>query len=272
MKINLSKLTNKELKKFIRNTQNLISRDKSKGHFTNVSISLSAKGNKRAELLSQAKKAKEYRIIRKDTKKRKTKTVTKNRDVKPKRTAVDRLQSRTQEQFNKLKTSTLKKETRELEKEVKKRIDELEKAGLKSSAVTKFLEKGYSHGEDLQSLREYYMRLRSFLIDKRSTVSGEKQVRENVKSALYEFNILIKDKDYDVFFEIIDKAEEIYKQVFNPSIKYEVMEEAQILLTTTNLSVDEIAIKLAEFAKKAYEKTQTEYNKFMEGYRRKLFK
>lgn len=261
MNINLSKLTNKELKKFIRNTQNLISKDKA----TNIKIS--ARGNKRSELLSQASKAKKYRIERERLKKQK-----RNETKKPKRTALDRLQTRTQEQFNKLKKSTLKKEIKELELEVKKRIKALEKADLNSQAVSKFLEKGYGYSDTIQSLREYYMRLRSFLLDKRTSVTGEKQVRNKVKSALREYGIQINDKNYDKFFEVMEKAQELYKQTFDRSIKYEVMEEAVRLISNTNLSTDEIAIKLSDFAQSAYERKQDAINELMENYRRKLFK
>ena len=247
-------MTNAELKKFIRNTQNMISRDKRKNK--NVAdITLTTKGIKtRSDLFKEAKKAVEYR--KKKTQKIKAEKV---KTRKPKKTALDKLRTRTQEQFNRLKKTTLQKEVKQLEKEVKKRINELEKAGLKNTPSTEFLKKGYEYNPDsLASLREYYMRLRSFLLDVRTTVEGEKALRERVKSALFDKNVIINSAKYDDFFNILDKAEELFEQVFDNSIKYEVMHEIQKEINKGDYDIDELAIDIAEFAENAYRQNQSE--------------
>lgn len=260
----LSQMTNAELKKFIRNTQNMISRDKRK-NLSVADITLSTKGLKtRSDIFKEVKKAVEYR--KKKTQKIKTE---KKKNPKPKKTALDRMYTRTLEQFNKLKKSTLQREVKQLEKEVKKRITELEKAGLKNTPTAQFLKKGYEYNpNNLASLREYYKRLRSFLMDSRSTVEGEKSLRERIKSALFDKNVIISSSKYDDFFNILDKSQELFSQVFDSSIKYEVMNEIRKEMDKGKYDIDDLAIKIADFAENAYKRTQAErLNEFIKKQR-----
>jgi len=274
----LSKMTYADLKAYIKSQQNRLSRQRRKG--INVSITLSTKGKTtRAELLKEASKAKKQYIA--DVKARqKSNNVTKpkksNKVTKPKSTPLDMINKRTLEQFNKLGKSTLQKEVSYLSKEVEKRIKELEKQGLKSTPVSKFLSGGkigdYDKN-DLKSLRTEYMRLRSFLLDKRTTVQGEKIHREKIKAGLFGSGVLLKDKIFDEFFEIYDKAEELFNQAFDNSYKYELMKYTSFLLENNKgeTDINDLAQSVRSYAERLYKQKTVEEFDELEQQRQELF-
>lgn len=268
----LAKMTFAELKKYIRNQQNRISRQRRKG--IDVPITLTTKGKStRAELLKEASKAKKQYTADVRTREKIKKG---NKVTKPRPTPLDMINRRTLAQFNKLSKSTLQREVAYLSKVVDKRIKELEKQGLKSTPVTKFL-KGGKVGDydrnDIKSLRSEYARLRGFLIDKRTTVEGEKKHREKVKSELFKKDVLIKDKNFDTFFEVYDKAEELFQQAFDRSYKYELMDYTSFLIDNSKgeLDINDLAQSVEKYAKKLYNQKALEEFDEQEKERQELF-
>lgn len=141
---------------------------------------------------------------------------------------VETLINQSLKDFKNLSEQELTKQINYLNKYANQRIDRLKKNNITNRATAKLQQMGIDkfklkRGATEEEKRQHFIKLKNFLSEKSSTISGHQEQRKNVREGLKTRGIEITEKNQDRFFKIYDKlAEE--KEMTN-EMRYEVMSE-----------------------------------------------
>lgn len=141
---------------------------------------------------------------------------------------VDTIINQSLRDFNKLSDRELTKQINYLNKYANQRIDRLKKNKITNRATKKLDQMGIDkfklkRGATEEEKKQLFMKLKNFLTEKTSTVSGHFEYQTNVRQGLQKRGIEISTKNQDKFFSIFDKLSEEVE--LNQDMKYAVMNE-----------------------------------------------
>lgn len=130
--------------------------------------------------------------------------------------------------FNKLSENELRHLVTRLASSANKRVKAFEQKGERSPAynVAKRGGKFTAKGKDLNALRSEFLREKSFLQSKVSTVSGWKKTKQRIEKGLAEQGVNVSDELFDIY----SKLRELDKTISQKEFKYEIMKEIEAVL------------------------------------------
>ena len=160
-----------------------------------------------------------------------------------------------------------------------KRLRSMEKAGEKSPAyraVMKSMDVDRGgrftvKGKSFSQLRTDYVKLTEFLTHKTSTLTGWKKVKRETRKELEKQDVTFSDEEWNDVWDAYEKLEDLDPEIEMKSIKYDVLKLISDKVRESDLSSDEIAVKLKGKAKKLYEKNQQLQGDFENGGVSELF-
>lgn len=161
-----------------------------------------------------------------------------------------------QKDFLKLNKKELNKAVGTLRDVVAKRYKRLESIG--GSQASAALKRGggliSTKNKNLNQLRSEFMRAKSFLEKKTSTVKGYRESVKRAKVALAERGINIENEEFRNVWSIYEKVKDAVPMVADLQFKYKILEYVQKSMGD-NISTEEIVEKAINNFEQLYEET-----------------
>ena len=130
--------------------------------------------------------------------------------------------------FNKMSAKELSKAVNTLRSVANKRIKRFQEAGVKSPALTKFLERLniYDGREktNINRLRSEFMSVKNFLESPTGSLRGYKKIKSQVTNTLLEHSVDISNVSYDDFFELYEKLKDYDRYYSSKDFRYNTFE------------------------------------------------
>lgn len=130
-------------------------------------------------------------------------------------------------EISKLKKPQLRKIVQTLASTSNKRLKRLQQKGITTPA-SRYVDKSgkfSTKGKNINQLRAEYIRAKTFLQSKTSTLKGYKQFKKEVQKSLSEKGINISSDNLEPIFNIYEKLKDINPSVAEKNLKYVTLQE-----------------------------------------------
>ena len=126
--------------------------------------------------------------------------------------------------FNKMSAKELAKAVNTLKSTANKRIKRFKEAGVKSPALTKFLDRSNIYDSkdttNINRLRSEFMSVKNFLESPTGSLRGYKKIKKQVTNTLLEHGVDIRNVSYDDFFELYEKLKDYDRYYSSKDFRY----------------------------------------------------
>lgn len=173
-----------------------------------------------------------------------------------------------EEVFNSLKRKDLAPIVTVLASTANKRIKEMKKRRKKGPAMRRLKKSGVEHfsvkGKTLNEVRREFARVKAFLKDETSTVTGYKSFIKSAVTKLRRNGIEITEENYERFTDLFDDLKDADASVSGRSLRYSALKELAEMVETTDYDNEEVLNKMLERVVELYESQQerTEISEF----------
>lgn len=186
-------------------------------------------------------------------------------DVKGKTTK--QLLSLDEKDFLSLGRSDLAKVVSRLSSTANKRLKEFEERDQKSYATKRARKSGGNFsvkGKDLNALRHEYARVKTFLRDETSTVSGYNRFIGEAVEKLREIGVEISQEKYKRFTDLWDNLKEQDATVRGREMRYKVLKELSVMVENKNLKDETVMRRIKQRVDQLYQEKikKTENSEF----------
>ena len=170
-------------------------------------------------------------------------------------------------QLNALDAKDLARVSGRLRSAANKRLRRLEKSGMESPAYRNAMRGGGSFStkdKDLVGLRNEFLRMKTFMEGKTSTVRGAKQAQKKMVDEFKKAGVDMQEENVDRVMRLYERLKEIDPSVSLKQFKYAVQDSVSKYVEQ-DMTDEEIMRKMKERIDELYEESQDYYQSSFSG-------